>query len=139
MHVTWDPADGTEPATFTFDPEDLLSKEAVRIEKEYGQPIDQWTAKLQVKEAHARRVLLWWHLMQTHPHLQFRDVPDFRMRQLKVEMDVEELQRLSKRVQSMKLTDDQREQVAAALELDIREAMEREGGVVSGEVVELGK
>lgn len=134
MHVTWDPEDGSGPTEFEFDPEDLLSKEAVRIEKEYGEPIEQFVNGLRIKEARARRILLWWHMSQAHPSLAFRDVPDFRMRQLKCEMNVAELQVLKDRLARTKMDDEQRERLDAAFEVDMRDAMEREG-LLEGDLV----
>jgi hypothetical protein len=135
MHVTWDPADGSETVEFDFDPdEDLFSKEAEDIEKLYGSPIEQWSNGLRMSEAKARRLLLWWHLRQAHRRLAFKDVPDFRLRQLKVEMSVSELQKLWKRLSQMKMDDDKADSLRQAFEIDIRDAMEREG-VIVGDVV----
>lgn len=135
MFVTWDPEDGSEVVTFDFDEGDVGSKEAIRIEKAYGEGWESWLNGLRIKEAAARRCLLWWWLTQTHPHLPFRDVPDFKMRQLKVEMNSGEIRSLTKRMLLMKMDDDKRDMLQQALELDLREAMEREG-VVEGDVVE---
>lgn len=136
MFVRWDPEDGSEPRTYDFDPEDVLSKEAQAIEKAYGgNPWEIWLNNLRVKEAFARRVLLWHLLRQEHRSLRFEDIPDFRMRQMKVEMSVSELRALKSQVDRMKLPEDQREQVIMAFDIDIRDAMEREG-VLVGDVVE---
>jgi hypothetical protein len=135
MHVTWDPEDGNPPIEFEFDADDdLMSKEATLIEAEYGQPIEMWTNGLRGKEAKARRLMLWWHLRQSHPKLAFKDVPDFRMRQMKVEMNVGELQELWKQISKNRMSDERREQLEGAFETSIRDAMEREG-IVTGDIV----
>ncbi len=137
MHVTYNPELENEPThEWHFDPEDLLSKEAIAIEKEYGAPIDQWMNGLRTNEAKARRLLLWHLLREKNPRLQFRDTPDFRLRQFKVQMDVAELRKLRDRVSAMKMDEDQRETILNAIDVDIREAMERETGVMEGEIEE---
>lgn len=136
MFCTWDPREpGVEPTTFNFDSEELYGHEAKLIEKHYGESIEQFLNALRMKEAKAREVLLWWHLSQTHPHLQFKDTPRFRLAQLKVEMNVAELRELSKRLTQMKMDDERREAIQAAFDIDIREAMAREG-LIEGDVVD---
>lgn len=135
MQVKWNQEDGSEPITFEFDPEDVMSKEAEAIEKVYGEGWEQWLNGLRIKEVKARRVLLWWHLRQTHKALPFKDTPDFRMRQLKVEMNVKEIRELQDRMARTKMEDDVRERLNAAIEVDLRDAMAREG-LVEGDIVE---
>lgn len=133
MYVKWDPADGSAPTEFEFDPEDMMSRDAVLVEKEYGQPIEMWVNGLRAKEAKARRILLWWHMRQAHPQLPFKDVPDFRMRQMTVEMNVAELRELWKNIARSKMDEERRDQLQVAFETSIRDAMEREG-IYEGEV-----
>lgn len=141
MHVTWDPEDGGDKVILEFKPDDDLgSKEAEEIEKLFGSPIEQWINALRMKSAKARRLLLWWMLRQNHRKLMFKDVPDFKLRQMKVEMDVPELQELWKRLSQMKMDEDQMEQLRSAFEIDIRDAMEREGvliGDIQGEEIDI--
>jgi len=134
MYVRWDPENGETPTEFDFDPEDLLKSEGKAIEKQYGKSVEVWLNQLRVKELTAREVLLWHLLRQTHKTLRFDDVPDFRLRQLKVEMSSAELRELQKRTERMKFTDDERDQLRQAFEVDIRDAMERETGVVEGDI-----
>jgi hypothetical protein len=137
MYVTYDPELENEPSReWNFDPEDLGSRDAIQIEKEYGSAIDQWVNGLRTNEAKARRLLLWHLLRETNPRLQLRDTPDFRLRQFKVQMDVAELRKLRDRVAAMKMDEDQREMVIGAIDVDIREAMHRETGVMEGEIDE---
>lgn len=135
MWVTWNPEDGTEPVEFVYDPDELFSKEAVMIEKQYGEPIDSFFNGLRMKEARARRILLWWWMRKTHGNLQFKDVPDFRMRQMKCQMSVTELRELWNRLAKTKMEDERREDLRAAFEVDIRDAMAREG-LLEGDVEE---
>lgn len=135
MQVTWNQEDGSPPVKFEFDPEDVYSKEAADIEKVYGDPWEQWLNGLRVKEAKARRVLLWHHLRQAHRGLTFKDTPDFRMRQLKVEMNSKEIIEIRDRMARTKMEDDTRERLNAAIEVDLRDAMAREG-TLEGDIVE---
>jgi len=127
VKVTWDPEDGTDKQDWDFDPQDVLRKEAEAIESEYGEGYDQWLAALQVGQIKARGVLLWHMMRQVHPSLKYRDVPDFRIRQLTVQMGVAELKKLWERLAKMRLDDDKREALEAAFEVDFREALAREG------------
>ena len=138
MYVRWDPENGEPVREFDFDPEDTLRSDAKLVEKHYGKSWEVWLNNLRIKEADARTVLLWHLLRQEHRNLRFEDTPDFRMRQMKVEMSSAELRDLMKRTERMKLSDDERDQLRMAFEIDIRDAMERETGVHEGEVVEAG-
>lgn len=135
MFVTWDPEDGSDKTTFDFDPDDVLASEAVEVEKQYGEAWEMWLNGLRTKEAKARRILLWWHLKQTHKRLQFKDAPDFRMRQLTVEMNSTELADLKTRIEKAQLDEDTKERTLRAIDLEMREAMEREG-IYEGDIVE---
>ncbi len=104
MHVTWNPEYGGEVIELEFKPDDdLMSKEAADIETQFGAPIEQSINELRMKRVKARRLLLWWMLRQNHRRLAFKDIPDFRLRQLTVEMDVEELRELWKRLLQTKM------------------------------------
>jgi len=136
MFVTWKPEDGSEDRTYDFDPDDLLTSEAKAIEKAFGGTWEEWLNGLRTGNAKARQILLWHLLRQEHRSLRLDDIPDFRMRQLKVEMSVRELRELLETVSKTKMDDRTREMAVSAIERDIVEAMERETGVMSGEVVE---
>lgn len=137
MFVIYDPEDGNKPQEWEFDPEDVLRKEAQAIEKVYGQAWEAWLNGLRTREVKARTVLLWHLMRRDHPKLRFEDVPDFRMRQMRVELGVAELRALRDTLLKTKMSDDTREAVEAAMDRDITEAMEREAtrtGVYEGEV-----
>ncbi len=140
MEVRFNPEDGSEPRTWTFDPDDVLRSEAALIEKHFGGPWEVWVNDLRVRNVKARTVLLWHLLSQDHPgKLKFEDTPDFRMRQLVVEMGSAELMEVYQQVSRTKMSEDLREQFEAAFQRDYQEALAREGKAVEGEIVELPK
>lgn len=127
MWVKWDPENGEAERTWVFDSGDVMRKHAIQIERHYGSSWDEWLRNLQMGQIQARAVLLWYMLVQVHPKLRFDDVPDFRVRQLTVEMGVSELKDLWERAKKVKLTPEQREAFEDQFRLDMREAMDREG------------
>lgn len=127
MQVTWDPRNGDPEQTWTFDPEEVEVDQAKLVEKHYGGTYDQWVAGLQTGEINARQVLLWHMLTQVHPSLRFDALPKFRVKQLKVEMGVAELEKLWARVQRMKLSPDKKDAFQSAFEADLQDALDREG------------
>lgn len=141
MFVTFDPEDGTKPQVWDFDPDDVTRKQGEAIEKAMGTinggpaSFDAWLDLVRASNMKARGVLLWHLLKEKHPHLPIKDTPDFKRKQLKVEMSVAELRVLYKRISATKMDDAVREAFEHAFEVDIRDAMERETGVVHGEVV----
>ena len=137
MLVIWDPEDGSEKQTWHFDPEDVPRKRATEIEKLYsGGGWDQWVVALQAGEIEARSILLWYMMTQVHPKLQFKDLPDFKVRQLKTEMTVEELRALWKRIKRMKLDADKMNDLETAFQVSLEDAAEREGLTLDFEFVE---
>jgi hypothetical protein len=134
MFVKYDPEDGSDPQEWNFDPDDVLRSEATAVEKAYGASWEEWLNKLRVKEAKARTVLLWHLFKQAHPKLKFEDVPDFRMRQMTVEMSVKELRELFDQMSRTKMDENVREQFQAMFDRDIADAMQRETGIYEGEV-----
>lgn len=128
MQVTWDPEQaGEEKQEWQFDPDDVPFKDGKQIEKNFGGSFDQWVAGLQMGQLEARGVLLWYMLYLVHPSYKFDDVPNFRVRQLKVEMGSIELTRLWDRVKKMKLKGNERDMFEAQFESDMRDALDREG------------
>lgn len=135
MLVTFDPEDGSPVRTWTFDPDDLLRSEATAIEKAYGEAQEMWINSLRIKNAKARTVLLWHLLKEDHPNLKFVDTPDFRMRQMKVEMSSAELKEVYDQIGRTKMDDDIREAFEAAFQRDYQDALTREGKAVEGELI----
>ena len=131
MLVIWNPEDGSEVQTWHFDPDDVTRKRAVEIEKLYrdggGTNYDMWKVGLQSGEFAARAILLWYMMTKVHPKLAFKDLPDFAVRQLKVEQTVEELKLLWKQVQRMGLDDDKKADMEKAFRISLEDAAEREG------------
>lgn len=127
MFVQWDPEDGSDKQEWVFDAGDVGRKDGELIEKHFGGSWDQFVAALMVGNLRARAVLLWYMMKQVHSAVKFEDIPDFRVRQLSVEMGVSELKDLWKRAQRIKLDADQREAFEAQFAEDMKDAMKREG------------
>jgi hypothetical protein len=145
MFVTFDPEDGSQPQTWVFDPDDVDRRQGEDIEKAMGTiggapaNFDAWLELVRGANMRARTVLLWHLLRLDHKSLAYKDTPNFKRRQLKVEMSVAELRELYERIGKTKMADETREAFEAAFDRDIAEAMERETGVISGEIEERGK
>ncbi len=143
MYVAWDPENGESKSEWQFDPGEVTRKNAMLIEKHYGQAWDRWLAGLMLGEISARAVLLWYMMHLEHPNkVRFDDIPDFRVRQLKTEMGSLELKDLWKRAERMKLDPDQRDAFENQFEYDMRDALIREGRDpngfhIDGKVLEL--
>lgn len=127
MLVTWNPEDGTDKQTFDFDPGDVQFSWIKKIEALYGKSYDAWKVGLMSGEITARGILLWYMMTRVHPSLPFKDLPNFRARQLTVDMGSRELVDLKKRVDKMNLSDEDRERFEMQYEVDLHEAYEREG------------
>jgi hypothetical protein len=127
MYVQWDPEDGSEKQSWQFEPGDVGRKAAIQIEAHYDGSWDQWLQGLMLGKILARTVLLWYMLIQVHPKLRFDDVPDFRVRQLTVEMGSKEIHDLWTRAKRIKMSDDQREAFESQIVEDMRDALVREG------------
>jgi hypothetical protein len=145
MFVTYDLEDGSPLRTWVFDPDDVDRRQGEDIEKAMG-PIggapanfDTWLELVRGANMRARSVLLWHLLRLEHRSLAYKDAPNFKRRQLKVEMSVDELRELRERIAKTKMADEVREAFEAAFDRDIADAMERETGVISGEIEEVGK
>lgn len=139
MLVQWDPENGEDKQEWTFDPGDVLRKDAKLIQTHSNMTWDQWRSALLLGDVEARTVLLWYMMKLVHPSLKFTDVPDFKVRQLKVEMGVIEITELIERVRKAKLSPDQREAFESQIEIDLRDAMKREGidgdaSIVDGQI-----
>lgn len=135
MHVTFDPENGEPVQEWDFDPEDVLRSEATAIEKAFGGPWEQFITQLRVRDAKARTVLIWHCMKQDHPRLKFEDTPDFRMRQVKVEMTSQELMDVYQQMIRTRIPEDIKDAFEAAFQRDYQDALEREGKAMTGEVV----
>lgn len=122
MKVTYKP-DGGEPQLWTWDPGDVRQSEAEAIQKRYGGTWDDFAAGVRNGDARARRILLWHFQRQTHPTLRYEDTPDFRMRELTVEFDVDELIAIRDRVLKADLPAEERDAALASVEYEIAERM----------------
>ena len=143
MHVIYapeDPAAG-ERQEWDFDPKRIRAGEAEQIEKAFGGTWDEFAGKLPMGATKARRVLLWHLMRRKHPTMQLRDVPDFYTGEVEVQYTHAELVDLRKRTEKAPLDEDERRQAAAAFDMLLAEAREREGipdepDVIDGEATE---
>ena len=137
MKVTWRP-DGEPEQVWQFDPDDIRESEAELIQKRYGSAgsYDDWASKVRGGDAKARRILLWYHLRQTHPNYRLEDVPDYRRKQLLVEYDADELTMIRDRILKADLPDDERDAALIPVEYELAERL---GEVPDPVVVDPGK
>ena len=127
MYVTYRPEDGEEQR-WKFDPDKVRASKAEMIEKRFGENWDAWKVAVQQGNMRARRVLLWHLLTLAHSGLRFEDTPDFFAGEMLVEHSVDELRDIRDRVEKRAPGGDTRDQVLAALDVEITEAMAREEG-----------
>lgn len=126
MYITYRPAEGEEQH-WEFDPDRVRASAAELIEKRAGVPFDTWHNQVRSGGVKARRVLLWHLIREQHHTLRYEDTPDFALGELLVEHSAAELLLLRDRLQKATLPDDERAQVETALDIEITEAMAREG------------
>lgn len=131
MFVTYSPADGDEQR-WEFLADQVLDTDAEAIEKAYVDNWDNWLVTLLRGGMRARRVLLW-HLIKTaHPSLKFADLPSFRVGELAVEFDREELELVRAGIadenSSRGLDEATRESLLEHLDAELVKAPERSTG-----------
>jgi hypothetical protein len=136
MDVTYDPEDGSDVRKWVFDPDDVLKSEAKAIEKHFGESWEAWVNALRIRNMKAREVLLWHLLHLDHPKLRFEDTPDFRVRQVVVEMSSAELMEVYQQMAKTKMNADLRDAFESAFQRDYQEALLREGKAVDGELIQ---
>lgn len=120
MKVTYTP-DGGEPQEWAWDPGDVRQSEAESIQRRFGGTWDDFATGVRSGDAKARRILLWHYLRQVHPKLRYEDTPDFRMRELRVEFDVDELLQIRDRLYKADLSAEERDAALAGVEYEISE------------------
>lgn len=125
MYVTYKPEDGQDKR-WEFDPGRVRASKAEMIERRFGENWDNWKIAVQQGNMKARRVLLWHLLTLEHPALRWEDTPDFLDEELDVDHSVAELQEIRDRVAKRVRTPGQHEEVLAALDYEITEAMARD-------------
>lgn len=127
MIVTYSP-EGGESRQWHFDPDRVRQSEAEMVEKRYGRTYDQWRQAVIQGDSKARRVLLWHLLRREHHTLRYEDTPDFYTGELKVEFSRGELLTIRDRVMKANLSDEEREQILTALDIEITDAIGDEEG-----------
>src|SRR5437879_3742757 len=115
MIVKYAPSGG-ETSEWTYKAEDLPSSDAEDIEDAMGVTFDEYQVKLMTGGAKARRALLWVLLRRENKILKFENV-SFKMGELSVDFDAEELGRIKDAIQKDKtISEAVREQALAAIE-----------------------
>lgn len=115
MIVKYSPSGG-ETSEWEYKAEDLPSIDAEDIEDAMGITFDEFQVKLMTGGAKARRALLWVMLRRENKTLKFSDVA-FKMGELSVDFDGEELGRLKDAIQKDKtLSDEVKAQALAAID-----------------------
>lgn len=129
MHITYQPEDAKdgEHQVWDFDPSRVRAGEAELIERRFGGHYDQWRDGVRSGNVKARRILLWHLMRKQHHTLRLEDVPDFYMSELLVEHSVTELIELLNRMEKSTMDETTREQIRVGLDLEIKDAMMREG------------
>jgi hypothetical protein len=128
MKVTYT-AGPDDVTVWEFDPDDVWQAQAEMVEKRYGKNWDTFLIDVRQGSARARRVLLWHLQRQVHHTLRLEDVPDFKMGAVKVEHSVDELILIRDRVAKSSLSEEDKEGLLAAFDVEISDAMaEAEAG-----------
>jgi len=128
MKVTYTAGPG-DVTVWEFDPDDVPQSQAEMVEKRYGRNWDTFLVDVRQGSARARKVLLWHLQRLTHHTLRIEDVPDFKMGAVKVEHSVDELLLIRDRVAKSSLSDEDKEGLLAAFDVEISDAMaEAEAG-----------
>lgn len=93
MFFTYTPDDG-EPQDWEFVASEVKASAAEVVEKSYGSPWDQFLVDVFKGGMRARRHLLWHLMCREHPTLLYIDAPDFKVGEIVVEFDKNELQEM---------------------------------------------
>jgi hypothetical protein len=113
VFVTYSPADGDEQR-WEFHAGEVLAQDAEAIEKAFVDTWDSWLMMVLKGGMRARRVLLWHCIKIQHPSLKFDDLPNFRVDELKVEYDRDELTKIREGIEGQQQLDDNTREVALA-------------------------
>lgn len=122
MYVTYKPSDGDEQR-WEWNPDRVRQSDAEMVEKRYGKTWDQFKAGVMSGDSKARRVLLWHLLRREHHTLRYEDVPDFYVGEMLVEFDVAEIDFMRDRIMKASISDDERDQMLTALDIQMADAI----------------
>lgn len=129
MFVTYTPEDQSDQAqSWEFDPRKIRASRAEMIEKRAGENWETWLMQVQQGNMRARRVLLWHLLSMPHPGMRYEDTPDFYAGELEIQHTKAELADMRARITSAGLPEDQVAQILMAIDLEMAEAPEGDGG-----------
>lgn len=127
MFVVYNPADG-DPERWEFHADQVMDVDAEAIEKAFTDTWDAFLMAVLKGGMRARRVLLWHLIKTTHPSLRFADLSSFRVGELKVEWDRDELAQmrssLADEKKSQGVDASTREVMLAYLDREIEQAPE---------------
>lgn len=129
MYVIHAP-DGGEERRWDYKPDDLPYEEAELLEETLNITFEEFKGKVVMGGARARRALLWVLLRRDTPGIRFTDVQLKRAGELTVEFDADEISSMRDAAMKADLTEDERRQFLAALDVMDADAIER----VSAEV-----
>jgi hypothetical protein len=124
--VTYRPTGGDEQS-WDYDRDQVKASRAEAIERRFGASWEQFNLGVMQGSMKARRVLLWYLSTLTHPNLRYEDTPDFAAGELVCQFSSTELLGLRERAMKANLSDDDREAMLVGLDLELTEAMAREG------------
>lgn len=119
MYVIHTP-EGGEERRWDYKPDDLPYEEAELIEDALNITFEEFKGKVVMGGARARRALLWVLLRRDTPGIRFSDVHLRRAGELSVEFDSGELADMRAAAAKADLSEDERRQFLAAL--DVMEA-----------------
>lgn len=137
MLVEYTPDGQTEPTTWTYTRNKVMSKRGEMIERVYGDTFERWNVALVQGSARARRVLLWHLIGMEHPRLKYADLDDYRTDQLVLRFDSSELKGMRDNVGSdKKMSEDERDAMTGYLHAEYVAAMRRELGAEESDASE---
>lgn len=126
MRVTF--TGGDQPQRWRYRPADVMISQAQAIERALGQgrTWDDFAVGIRAGDATCRKVLLWHLQALDHPGLRFEDVPDFRLGDLTIEFDSDEVEQIIENVKGAYLPEDRKRRILLDLDLELAAALERE-------------
>lgn len=120
MQLTYRP-EGKEPTVWPFEPQKLLSSEAIALEKVTGFTYEEFGQQVLRGSMLARRALLWVYLKRGEPTLRF-DQLDPPVEAIELSFDPDELTKIRDEVfKNQDLTDSERYQALEEIDRQLSE------------------
>lgn len=114
MKLTYTPEGSDKPQTWRYEPDKMLSSEAIAIEKVTGWEYEDFGSHLVQRSVLARKALLWVLLKRAEPTLRFDQI-DPPVSAIELEYDLDELTAIRAQVEKSKQWTE--EELLEALEL----------------------